>query len=428
MPAFFVEEKMTNSADHDTPANAANRQAGIGPTEFIAILASMMALNAVAVDIMLPALPNMGHALGIADENSRQYVLTSYFLGFGLAQIVFGPLSDRYGRMIPLQVGMAIYVIGAIAGALSPDYSWLLAARFVQGIGAASTRVLSLAIVRDVYGGRKMAEVTSLIMMVFMAAPVIAPAAGQVIILVADWHMIFIFMAIACAASMLWAWWRLPETLSEDRRRPLTPARVMEAFGIVLSSRIALGYSLATTATLGALFGFIAATQQIYVGIYGLGVWFPTVFAISAGVVALASFLNARLVGRFGMRPLSHGAMFGFAAFSLLWFLLSLYAGPIPFVPFLILVSIIFFFFAGVVSNFNALAMEPLGAVAGTGSAVLGFMQTVGGALIGVWVGQAFDGTATPLALGFVIVSVATIGFVLVAERGKLFQTHNMPI
>ncbi|MEX0345856.1 MAG: multidrug effflux MFS transporter [Rhizobiaceae bacterium] len=420
---------MADSANQGAPApTAIDRPGGIGQAEFIAIVASMMALNAVAVDIMLPALPNMGDALGISDENSRQYVLTSYFLGFGLAQIVFGPLSDRFGRMIPLQVGMAIYVIGAFAGALSPDFSWLLAARFVQGIGAASTRVLSLAIVRDVYGGRKMAEVTSLIIMVFMAAPVIAPAAGQVIIVFADWRMIFIFMAVACALSMLWAWWRLPETLTTDRRRPLTPARVIEAFGIVLSSRIALGYGLATTATLGALFGFIAATQQIYVGIYGLGVWFPAVFAISAGVVALASFLNSRLVGRFGMRPLSHGAMFGFAAFSLLWFLLSYYAGPISFVPFLILVSIIFFFFAGVVSNFNALAMEPLGAVAGTGSAVLGFMQTVGGALIGIWVGQAFDGTATPVAFGFVAVSVATIGFVLVAERGKLFQTHNPPV
>lgn len=396
--------------------------------EFIGIIASLMALNAVAIDIMLPALPDMGTALGVASENARQYVLTSYFLGFGIAQLVFGPLSDRFGRKLPLLAGMAIYVAAAIAAIIVPDFSLLLAARFIQGVGAAATRVLAISIVRDVYGGRKMAEVMSLVMMVFMAAPVIAPAAGQLIILVADWHMIFLFMAVSCALVMVWAGIRMPESLPPERRSAFTPGSVASAFAVVLSNRISLFYSLATMVIFGALYGFIGAAQQIYVGIYQLGVWFPLVFALIAGVMAVASFINSRLVGRFGMRRLSHGALIGFMAATLAWYVLSRFSGPIPLPQFLILVSVIMFFFGGIGANFNALAMEPLGAVAGTGSAVLGFLQTAGGSLVGVLIGQSFDGSGTPVALGFFLVSVAALAAVVAAERGRLFQVRSEPV
>ncbi len=396
--------------------------------EFIAIIASLMALNAVAIDIMLPALPDMGSSLGVQSENARQYVLTSYFLGFGIAQLVFGPLSDRFGRKAPLQIGMAIYVIAALAAIVVPDFGWLLAARFVQGVGAAATRVLAVSIVRDIYGGRKMAEIMSLVMMVFMAAPVVAPAAGQVIILVADWHMIFLFMAISCAAVMVWAGVRLPETLPADRRSAFTPNSVIAAFAVVLTNRVSLCYALATMAVFGALFGFIGVAQQIYVGIYDLGVWFPLVFAVIAGVMAISSFANSRLVGRYGMRRLSHSALIGFLVVSLLWWLHGLIAGQPSLTVFFVLISAIMFFFGWVAPNFNALAMEPLGEVAGTGSAVLGFLQTAGGAVIGIWIGQSFGGTDVPIAFGFVAVSVVALATVLVAEKFKLFQVHNQPV
>lgn len=393
--------------------------------EFITMIASLMAINAIAIDIMLPALPDMGASLGVASENARQYVLTSYFLGFGLAQLVFGPLADRFGRKLPLQVGMGIYVVAAVAAIMVTDFDMLLAARFVQGVGAASTRVLAVAIVRDLFGGRRMAEVMSLVMMVFMAAPVIAPAAGQIIILVADWHMIFLFMAVTCAAIMLWVGLRLPETLPVDRRAPLAPGKVAMAFITVVTDRISFCYALATMVVFGSLFGFIAAAQQIYVGIYGLGVWFPVAFAIIAGVMAASSYVNSRLVQRFGMRRLSHGALIAYAVATLAWWLLSLWAGPLSFWLFMVLQSVIFFFFGWIGSNFNAMAMEPLGAIAGTGSAVVGFLQTAGGSLVGALIGQSFDGTDTPMALGFLIVSLAAIVLVLIAERGRLFQAQH---
>ena len=413
----------------NTIAPENNRLADALPrTEFIALIASLMALNAVAIDIMLPALPDMGSSLGVHSENARQYVLTYYFLGFGIAQLVFGPLSDRFGRKAPLQIGMAIYVIAALAATVVPDFGWLLAARFIQGVGAAATRVLAVSIVRDIYGGRKMAEIMSLVMVVFMAAPVIAPAAGQIIILVADWHMIFLLMAVTCAGVMVWAGKRLPETLPADRRTAFTVENVSTAFAVVLTNRISLCYSLATMAVFGALFGFIGVAQQIYVGIYQLGVWFPFVFAVIAGVMAVSSFANSRLVGQFGMRRLSHAALIGFSATSLAWYLLSLIVGPPSLTVFFVLISAIMFCFGWIAPNFNALAMEPLGEVAGTGSAVLGFLQTAGGAVVGIWIGQSFDGTDVPIALGFVAVSMLALAMVLVAEGFKMFQVHNDPV
>ncbi len=401
---------------------------GLGRAELIAIIASLMALNAVAIDIMLPALPNMGDSLGVADENSRQYVLTAYFLGFGIAQLVFGPVSDRLGRKAPLLTGMSIYVLAAAAATVVPDFGWLLLARFIQGIGAAATRVLAIAIVRDLYGGRRMAEIMSLVMMVFMVAPVVAPAAGQAIILVADWHWIFVFMAVACAIAALWTAVRLPETLPAERRSPFSVRTVAQAFSSVIGNRISFCYALAIMVVFGALFGFIGAAQQIYVGMYDLGIWFPAVFALIAGIMALSSFANSRLVGRHGMRRLSHGALIGFLILSLIWYLASALAGPIPLPVFLGLMAVLMFFFGGIGANFNALAMEPLGEIAGTGSAVLGFLQTTGGGLIGVWIGQSFDGTDAPVAMGFFLVSVVALALVAVAERGRLFQAHNSPV
>lgn len=396
--------------------------------EFIAIIASLMALNAVAIDIMLPALPDMGNSLGVENENARQYVLTSYFLGFGIAQLFFGPLSDRFGRKTPLQIGMAIYVIAALAAVVAPDFTWLLVARFIQGVGAAATRVLAISIVRDLYGGRKMAEIMSLVMMVFMAAPVLAPAIGQVIILIADWHMIFVAMAAACAATMIWTGMRLPESLPAERRSPFTPKNVSAAFAVVLTNRVSLCYALATMAIFGALYAFIGVAQQIYVGIYGLGIWFPFAFAVIAGVMAISSFANSRLVGRYGMRRLSHAALIGFMGFSLLWFLIGWFTTVVPLTLFFLLASAIMFFFGWVAPNFNALAMEPLGEVAGTGSAVLGFLQTSGGALVGILIGQSFDGTGTPIAFGFFVVSAFALLIVMVGEKFKLFQAQNEPV
>ncbi|MBB4064635.1 multidrug effflux MFS transporter [Gellertiella hungarica] len=407
---------------------AAARLGGMGRNEFIAMMAAMMALNALAIDIMLPGLQEIGASLGVANENHRQYVITAYLIGFGIAQLAYGPLSDRFGRRVPLLAGLGIYIAAGLAIVAVPSFSAMLALRFVQGIGSAAMRVITVSIVRDVFGGRQMAEVMSLIMMVFMIAPVIAPATGQAVMLFGNWHLIFIFISVVAVINGLWAYMRLPETLDPQDVRSLNPRTIIDGFRIVLTNRIALCYTIAGTFVFGALFGFINSAQQVYVGIYGLGLWFPVAFAGVAAFMSLSSFLNSKLVGRFGMRRLSHGALLGFMTVNALWLLAQLtFDGPMPFALFIVFFGLAMFQFGWIGSNFNSLAMEPLGHVAGTASSVLGFMGTVGGALIGAAIGQAFDGTALPMVGGFFSVSLMGLLFVLIAEKGKLFQAQNKP-
>jgi DHA1 family bicyclomycin/chloramphenicol resistance-like MFS transporter len=402
---------------------------GMGRAEFIALMAFLMALNALAIDIMLPGLQEIGAALNVENENHRQYVVSAYLIGFGFAQLFYGPIADRFGRRIPMIFGLAIYVVSSLAVVFVPSFESLLLLRFIQGIGSAATRVITVSIVRDVFGGRQMAEVMSLIMMVFMVIPVVAPGTGQVIMLFGDWHWIFVFMAVIAVIVGVWMYVRLPETLAPADVRPFTVKVIFDGFRIVLTDRVALCYTIASTFIFGALFGFINSAQQVYVGIYGLGVWFPVAFAAVALFMALSSFVNAKLVGRFGMRKLSHGSLLGFIAINLIWLVVQVLGPqPMPFLLFITFFSLAMFQFGWIGSNFNSLAMEPLGHVAGTASSVLGFMGTIGGSIIGAAIGQAFNGTALPMVAGFFVVSVIGLVFVLIGEKGRLFQAHNKPV
>lgn len=392
----------------------------ISRPEFIALMAALMALNALAIDVMLPALPYMGEALGVATENERQFVISAYMLGFGIAQLAFGPLSDRFGRRTPLLVGIVIYVVAVVAAAFAPNFAALLVLRFIQGMGAAGTRVIATSVIRDRYSGRIMAEVMSLTFMVFMAVPIIAPGVGQILLLTGPWQYIFIFMGLLASAFGLWAFLRLPETLAPENRRALRLGVIADGFRIVFTNRVAFSYGLAGMFLFGALFGFISTSQQIYVDIYGLGVYFPVAFAAMAGLMAISSFLNSRIVAYFGMRRLSHFAVIVFTVVSMVWLALSL-SGFMPLWLFFPLLATIMFMFGWAASNMNSLSMEPLGAVAGTASSVFGFVQTVGGALIGSYIGQHFDGTVVPTAMGYAAMGTFAIVCILVAENGKLF-------
>ena len=394
--------------------------------EFIALAAALMAVNALAVDIMLPALQQIGAALNVESENHRQYVITAYFAGLALALLAYGPISDQFGRRKPLLFGLGIYVLAAFAAAFAPSFETLLLLRFVQGIGAASTRVIAVSVVRDRFGGRQMAEIMSLIFMVFMVVPVVAPAMGQIVMLFSEWHMIFIVMAVSALAITLWAAIRLPETMHPEDRRPLSVMSIARGFRTVLTTRMSLWYTLASMTIFGALFGFINSAQQVYVGLYGLGVWFPLVFAAIAGMMSVSSFLNSRLVVKFGMRKLSHGALIGFLLVSAIWLVWSL-TGPVPFPAFIVLFALAMFQFGWIGSNFNSISMEPLGHIAGTASSVQGFMQTLGGGMIGAAIGQSFDGTTVPLAIGFCGVASIGLVMVLIAEKGKLFRGQHDP-
>ncbi len=413
--------------DKPVSDEALQPQKTLGRAEFIALAAALMSLNALAIDIMLPALQQIGAELGVDDENARQYIVTAYLAGLGGGQLIFGPISDRFGRRAPLFIGLALYVSAALIAAISPSFAVILALRFLQGIGAATTRVIAVSAIRDVFGGRQMAEVLSMVMMVFMVIPVIAPSIGQLIMIFGDWSEIFIAMAVLAIVFGTWAAIRLPETLAPENRRELTFSSVTRGFGYVLTNRIALCYTLATTSIFGSLFGFISSAQQIYTDTFDLAAWFPILFAIGAGLMAISSFTNSRLVGRIGMRRLSHTALVGFTAVSLLWLVLAS-IGYMPFALFFVLFSVAMFQFGWVGANFNSIAMEPLGHVAGTAAATQGFLTTLGGGLIGAFVGQMFDGSTVPLAAGYFITGSIAIVLVLIGERGRMFHAVNPPV
>ncbi len=406
---------MTARAATTPPANL-----GMGFKQFVALIAALMAVNALAIDSMLPALPAIGNSLGVGDENQRQWIVTAYLLGFGAAQIVYGPLADRFGRKPVLMAGIGAYVAFSGLAAFSTSFAMLLVARALMGVGAAATRVLAVSVVRDCFSGRDMARVMSLAFIVFLAVPILAPSVGQIVMLFGPWRWVFGGLGCFGATVLCWTALRLPETLRPADRLPFSPGRIAGAFRLALTSRIAVGYMLAMTLVLGALFGFINSAQQVFADTLAAPKLFTAVFAFIAGFMALSSFLNARIVGRLGPRRVSHLALCGFIAVSAVHALVSV-SGHETLVSFAVLQAGVMFCFGLVASNFGSLAMEPLGHVAGTASSVQGFVTTFGGALLGFFVGQHFDGTTVPLSIGFTGYGLAALGVVLVAERGRLF-------
>lgn len=397
---------------------------GPGFTEFVCMIALMMALNALAIDMMLPALPEIGTALGVANENSRQWVITAYLLGFGAMQIVYGPLADRFGRKPILMVGIGIYVLFSLICILAPSFETLILARIGQGLGSAATRVLAVSIVRDRYSGRTMARVMSLSFLVFLGVPIIAPSLGQLVLLVAPWEAIFGVLAFAGVSLLVWASLRLPETLHPKDRLPIEAGRILRAFREALTHRISIGYTLAMTAITGALFAFINSSQQIFFDVFQAPGLFTTVFALIAGGIAAASILNARLVEKLGSRLIGHSALLGFIGFSILHLLVSL-AGHETIWTFAVLQALTMFCFGLLAGNFGSMAMEPMGHIAGTASSAQGFLSTVIGSLIGFMIGQQFNGSVVPMTLGFTVCGILALGFVLAAERGRLFVARN---
>ncbi len=393
----------------------------MGFREFVAMVAALMALNALAIDIMLPGLQEIGRALDVSDENRRQTILSSYLLAFGAGQLLVGSVSDRFGRKPVLLAGLALYIVAGAICAAAPSFEALLIARALQGLASAAPRVVVTAVVRDCYGGRRMASVMSLAMMAFIAVPVFAPSIGQLVLLFGSWREIFGFLTVYGIAMAAWTWRRLPETLPPERRRSASPLDIAFAVRKVLTTRQTLGYTLATGMMFGANFGFIVSAQQIFTDVFGLGVYFPVAFAAVALTMSLSSFINSRLVGRLGMRRMSHGAVGLFCALS--GILLALAAlDALQLWTFMLLVAGIMFLLGMVFSNFNALAMEPQASVAGTASSLIGSITSVMAAFLGYLTGQAYNGTAVPLGLGYLSLGLATLLIILVTERGRLFD------
>mgnify|MGYP005852097103 CR=1 FL=1 len=360
-----------------------------------------MALTALSIDIMLPALPQIGEFFALAEANDRQLVVTSYMIGFAAGQLVFGPLSDRLGRKTMLMAGLAIFIAGSLAAVAVEDFTYLLLARSVQGFGAASSRVISIAVIRDLFSGWEMARVTSLVMIVFITVPMMAPSLGQGLLYLGDWTLIFNFLLAVGLAAVIWSAFRLPETHPEAEAR--TPIGLTTALGWILTTPQTLGYVVAIGFVFGCLMAYISSAQQIFVEVYGLGTSFPLVFGAVAGVQAVAAFTNAQLVQRHGMRRVSHTALVAFCTSSLL--LMGVSPLEPPLLVFAMLLASVFFSFGLIMPNFNAIAMQPMGAVAGTASSFIGFYTTGAGAIFGWAIGAYYDGTIRPLATGFAVLS-----------------------
>lgn len=413
----------------DTSANAwvSSTHRPMGFREFVAIVAAIMALNPLAMDLMLPALPNVASAFHIGEGNRVQAVLSVFLAGFGAGQFIIGPLSDRYGRRPILLGGLIVYGIASLLAIIAPSFETLLLARLLQGLGTAASRVIATSIVRDCYSGRRMASVMSLAMMIFISVPVIAPSIGQVIMLAAEWHGIFIVLLVYGVLALSWIVIRLPETLPLSERKSLAAGEVTKNFLQALTNRQTLGYAIAAGSVQGILFGYVLSSQQIFTGIYGLGHYFPVAFAIIAIGIAVAGFLNSRIVGRYGMRMISHIALVGQLAVAIVMLSCAL-AGWFPLPLFMILSTANLFAFGLMFSNFSALAMEPQGHIAGTASSLFGSVTTLIGIGVGFAIGQYFDGTVIPLSIGALSGSVLALVVVFTVEKGRLFTPHNKPV
>jgi DHA1 family bicyclomycin/chloramphenicol resistance-like MFS transporter len=406
---------------HAPSTHAPSTHAPLSTGGFVALLAALMAMNALAIDVMLPALPQIGADLGLGDPNQRQAVVTSYLLGFGLGQLMVGPLSDSVGRRPVLLAGLVAYTAAGLWCVMAQDFQWLLIARAAQGFGSAAPRVIVTALARDCYAGRQMARIMSLVMMCFMAAPVLAPSIGQAILLAAEWRAIFAALVLYGLVVFWVVATRLPETLAPQRRRALTLRAFGGGLAMVLGSRQTVGYTLASGVFFGALFGFIGSAQQILGELYGLGALFPVVFGGIAVAIAAAAFVNSQLVERLGMRALSHGAIVGFTVIAAALTVVASGGRP-PLWLFVGMLATAMMLAGLIFSNVNALAMEPQAAVAGLASSLLGGFTTLIGAGLGWVIGNAYDGTVLPLAVGYTACGGGALALILLTERGRLFR------
>ena len=392
----------------------------LSSVELIAMVAALMAINALSMDVMLPALPAIGKSFAIASENDRQLVLVTYIISSGIAQIFYGPLADALGRRRVLLGALSLYLVGATLCLLAPTFGLFLGARSVQGVAAAATRVVAMALVRDLVAGPRMAQIMSSAMTIFMIVPILAPGIGQLILLAAPWRWIFALLLTAGVSLFIWSWYRVPETLPPERRIPLSFAAAFAAYREVLSTRTTIGYTLALSLTFGAIFSFLTSSQQVFVEIFKMGTLFPLGFASIAVALSAAQFTNSRLVMHVGMRRLAHFAITGFTILALIHTLHAAFFSESLFV-FLGLLLPTMFLFAFTGPNFNAIAMEPMGHVAGAASAFMGFISTVTGATIGAIIGHLYNGTIMPMVAGQAVLGIAALIVLAITERGKLY-------
>ena len=397
------------------------------PAEFVALVALLMSLVALAIDTMLPALPAIGSDLGAPRPNDVQHVVTSLLLGLGLGQMIFGPLSDRIGRRPAIHAGLVLFMVGCLVSVFASTFETMLAGRILQGFGLAGPRIVTVALVRDQYEGRQMARLMSFVMAVFIIVPTIAPALGQGILWLGGWRTIFTTFFVVAALLFAWFALRQPETLSAEHQRPFSPRAIGQAVVEVLQIRAAIGYTFATGFVFAPFVAYLSSAQQIFQDAYGTGALFPVYFGALALAIGGASLVNGRLVVKYGMRRLSKAAILSIAWISIVaWAGAFAFDGLPPLWLFMAYLLAVFLCIGLVFGNLNALAMEPLGHVAGVGAAVVASLATFISVPLGALVGQSFDGTIYAQVGAFAAFGAGTFAAMRWAEGGKGAKSENV--
>jgi len=392
--------------------------------EFVLLCACLMAMNALSIDPMLPALPDISRDLAIPHPNDRQLIISVYFMGLGVGSLLFGVLSDRFGRKAVLGSAMALFVLSSIACATAQSFPLMLIGRASAGYFAGARRVITVGIIRDRFRGDAMARVMSLIFAVFMLIPVMAPSFGQAILWVAPWRWIFWVLVILASMILAWMLVRLPETLAPENRMRITPRGLLQTVGVIMRTRSSIGYMLASGVVMGGLIGFILSVQQIFFDVFDAQAFFPVGFAVIAGCMGLGSLINSRLVQRFGARRMSQSALIAFTLIAAIHLAVIL-MGLETLVTFMALQAMTMLTVAFTASNFSAISMEPFHKGAGVASSFQAFLTTALSSALGSIVGRAFDGTTLPFTIGLLAFGALSFLIVVWAERGRLFTRPN---
>ena len=414
---------MNKAHINKTPNNKPMLHSGDQPgtRELVILVAGLWALNAFAIDMMLPALGIISHDLGAQKNNDQQLMIVVYVVFNGIAQLVFGPLVDRLGRRTVMLWSMGAYVFFSLLSVLASGFNLMLVARAMQGATTAGTRVAANAVIRDRFAGREMAKVMSLVITIFMAAPIIAPGIGQLILAIGPWRWVFVFLMVYGAILWLWVLFRLPETLEPEKKVMLKPALIVKNYLFFFKNRYSAGYTIAGAFVFGALFSFLSASEQIYAETFRVGDYFFLFFGMIALGLALATVTNSRLVNRYGMRRIGHIALFGFIICGVVHYLVFL-AGLETLWVFQFFMMISFFTIGMIGPNFGAIAMEPMGKIAGIAAAANGFAGTTVSGILGGLIASFYDGTPTAIIIGYVILGILALITIAIVERGKLFE------
>ncbi len=398
---------------------SAERVHSLGRNEFIALMALMTSIVALSIDGMLPSLPAMGDEFGVESSNQLQLVVSVLFLGLGVGQLVYGPLSDVYGRKAPIYWGFAIFILGSLVAGLAGSLEILLLGRLLQGFGGAGPRIVSLALVRDEYAGNAMAQITSMVMTVFILIPAVAPSLGQFVLQFAGWRAIFAMLSVLAFVIAIWFGIRQPETLPKRKRKKLSWAQLSSSTRQTFSYPITVACMLVSGLIFGIFIGYLGSVQELFDKVYGVGERFPLFFGSLALAIGGASLFNARFVMALGMRKLVLTALFAMAVTSNIFaiYLSATQNGAPPLWFFMLYMLVTFFCVGFLFGNLNAMAMEPLGHVAGIGSAMLGFVQTAISVVVGVGLGRYFHGSVTPLVMSFGTISLICIAILFMEKR-----------